>query len=93
MARSTVRAVLKTGGIMAGLDPLTDDAERPMAPLEARLPDVRRAGLRHSKPVRREQHGQGGMRPVVALAARRKAASSPGSGHPPLWGNCHTSSL
>ena len=72
MARSIVRAVLGTRGNDRRLVALADDAQRPVAPLEAEVLDVGRARFADPQAVQSEEHGKGGMGVVDPLGREQK---------------------
>ena len=57
------------------LVPLSEDAQRPVNPFDAKVLDVGRARLAHSEPVEAEQHREGGVIAVVLLGGE----TAPGS--------------
>ncbi len=56
---------------------LADDAQRPMAPVEAEVLGVGGAGLAHPQPVEAQERRQGGMVRVVALGREEERAELP----------------
>lgn len=56
------------------LVPLPDDAQRPMAPVEAEVLGVGGTGLAHSQSVEAKQGGQGRMVGVVAFGREKEPA-------------------